>query len=120
MSLPSTKKISTLPHVRRQILKRNRAVRRQAAHARRLRATAGETGILERASVSENARRAYVTTLQKFWGFVARYGLDCREVPALDACLVDYCDMLYLDGEPCSVGDRLRVALECYHPELVR
>lgn len=100
--------------------KRQKAMTRQMKYEKRLRATRGERGILEDHSVKEPQRRDYARRLNGFYGFIARFDLPIGAEAELDVALVDYADLLYLNGEASDAGTKLKAALEYHRPEAAR
>jgi len=109
-----------LPHVRKAMLRRTRALRRQAEHVKKLRAAVGEAGVLETKSVRKPSRDDYQRRLRELWAFVARHRLPHKSREDLDKCLVDFCDFLFLDGGGSDEGGKLKAALEMYRLEFCR
>lgn len=100
--------------------KRRKATERQKKFVRKLRASAGERTILEIHSVKEPQRKEYSRRLEEFYNFVAFHNLSIRTEGELDIAMCDYADELFLDGEGCHVGEKLKAALEYERPEGIR
>ncbi|CAK9091403.1 Protease PrsW (Protease responsible for activating sigma-W) [Durusdinium trenchii] len=80
----------------------------------------GERTILEIHSVKEPQRKEYSRRLEEFYNFVAFHNLSIRTEGELDIAMCDYADELFLDGEGCHVGEKLKAALEYERPEGIR
>jgi len=100
--------------------KREKARSRQKKYVQKLRASAGQMGILELGSVKEPQRRDYAKRLQEFYEFVALHRLPIAKEDELDVALCDYADHMYLNGEGSDAGQKLKAALEFVRPEAIR
>lgn len=100
--------------------KRQKAMQRQRKYEQKLRACRGERGLLETHSIKEPQRQDYARRLSEFYNFVARFELDISSEKKLDEALVDYSDLMYLNGESQDAGSRLKAALEYHRPEAAR
>ena len=106
--------------IAKQMMKRRRALKRQKRDVKRLRAAVGERGVLEDKSLSAETRKDYSRRLERFWDFVARFSLPTTRLEDLDVALVDHSDWLYLDGDSCDAGTKLKSAIEAFHVEYLR
>lgn len=100
--------------------KRERALGRLRKYSKKMRATRGEKGLLEMASIKEPQRKDYARRLEMFYSFVLRYQLKIETEAELDAALCEFVDHLYLEGEDSSFGQKLQAALEFERPEFAR
>lgn len=106
--------------VRASKARREKAKKRQAQFRKRLRATMGEMSILEMKSVKEPQRKDYLRRLDEFYDWVSHLELPLKTEEQLDAALCDYADIMYLNGESNSSGQKLKAALEFHRPEAFR
>jgi len=75
------------------------------------------TSILETHSVLEVTRRDYQERVRKFEEFVAEVRLPVDSVSAIDAALVEYLDMMFLEGFTIEEANKTVAAWVWHHPD---
>ena len=83
-------------------------------------ASKGGLSILESKSPGLATRKDYAKRLDKFWAFCTEHGLPTGDAAEMDMVLLDFADLLYLDGEMVDAGFKLLAAVVHRFPNLSR
>ena len=79
--------------------KQKKAAARRSKHTARLRATVGESTIIETLGLGSQITTDYRSHLGSFWDFADRWGLQLKVAKHYDLALCDWADFEFLDGE---------------------
>jgi len=64
--------------------------------------------LLEKSAIGPQSQKTYAAELEEFTIYAVPRGLDVRDSEGLDRLLVDYMNLLYLEGHQAYKADRLR------------
>ena len=78
-------------------------------------ATRGGRSFLEQRAVTPRTKQYYHPLLTKFWAFSKELG-EVTSDELLDLHLTDFADHSYFEGQPASMGQKLRAAIADWHP----
>lgn len=102
------------------LLRRRRALRREAAHGEERDALeAGVLSFLEINSVRAGTSGLYGKVLRDFYDWLKDEDAQVMSVAELDGLLVEYLEHLYFTGRNVDAGEKAVAALRCASPALV-
>ena len=76
--------------------------------------------LLEKSAIGPQSQKTYAAELEEFTIYAVPRGLDVRDSEGLDRLLVDYMNLLYLEGHQAYKADRLAASILHHYPQYGR